>query len=467
MTEILVYLETLGCSKNLVDSEALLGFLLKRSFRVLDSPEGAHLLLLNTCSFIESAREQAIERILDLARIKEEQGGVLAVFGCLPQRYAEELAVEMPEIDYLSGVGRQEEIAAALEVLLRERGDVTGTPVGEGGMFAGFVDRPLLTPPHLAYVKIAEGCSRRCSFCAIPSIRGNFRSRPIDAIVGETETLVAGGVREINIISQDTAAYGRDSGADLISLVRGLSTIEDLRWVRLFYLHPAMITAEEILELYEVEKVVPYLDMPIQHASDSMLRRMRRGHTRAELETLLTRLRKARPDLVLRTSVLLGHPGETESDFQELLELLDRHPFHKLGVFTFSEEEGTAAAGNPDAVEMEIVQERLERLQLTQIAISEELNSELVGKRFDGFVEALESVGEGLPASRSLDPLSSSPFEGMKAAVRISRDAYEVDGHLFLAEEDSLSLGDFVSVEITEADVYDLKGRLTPDAGLS
>ncbi len=463
-----VYLESLGCSKALVDSEAALGFLLRSGYELRDDPRDAELLLLNTCSFIESAREQSVERILELARTKAETGARLAVIGCLPQRYADELRQELPEIDLLAGVGRQEELSAAVDALFaqgEERGERGTSDLATGAPrsgFAGLAERPLLTPPHLAYVKVGEGCSRGCSFCAIPGIRGTFRSRSEEEIETEVRALVAGGVREVNLISQDTAFYGRDRGAPaLLSLVRRLAETPDLRWIRIFYLHPALTELGELVELFSLPRVVPYLDMPVQHASDAMLRKMRRGHDRARLEALLSGLRRELPDLTLRSTVLVGHPGESEADFDQLLAMLESHPFDKLGVFAYSREEGTAA-GAEHPLPPEVIAERVERVQVTQMAVSEERNRLLVGRSFEGVVEALAGEGDGLPPTRSLDPLASSPFPDAVAAIRTERDAYEVDGYLFLAEDAGLRLGQWVEVEVTGADVYDLRGRLLP-----
>ena len=461
MTPRRVYLESLGCSKTLVESEAALGFLLGDGWTVAEDPESAELLLLNTCSFIEAAREQSVERILELARLKEESGARLAVVGCLPQRYASELRSEIPEIDLLAGVGQQAELTSAIEDLFAEKGaDSALTPAAPKVSFAGFEERPLLTPPHLAYVKIGEGCSRKCSFCAIPGIRGRFESRTPESIETEVRALVERGVGEINLISQDTAFYGRDrGGAELLSLVRRLSVVDELRWIRVFYLHPTLVELPELLELYSLPRVVPYLDMPIQHASDGMLSLMRRGHDRARLASLFGALRRERSDLCLRTTVLVGHPGETEEDFDRLQEFLAEHPFDHLGVFGYSEEEGTAAPGLGEAVPPEIVAERVEAIQVAQMGHSEDRGRQWLGRRLTGVVEALADLGDGLPPGRSLDPLESAPFPEARAALRTARDAYEVDGHLFLDDDAGLSLGDWIEVEVTGSDVYDLRGR--------
>lgn len=458
-----VYLESLGCSKTLVDSEAALGLLLGRGFRHEADPAAAELLLLNTCSFIESAREQSIERILELARLKSETGAKLAVIGCLPQRYAGELRAEIPEIDLLAGVGQQDRLAEALAALFaREVADPSAalTPAAPRISFAGFSERPLLTPAHLAYVKVGEGCSRHCSFCAIPGIRGRFQSRPPEAIEAEVRALAARGVREINLISQDTGFYGRDSGgAGLLALVERLSRVEALTWIRVFYLHPTLVELPELLALFALPRVVPYLDMPIQHASDRMLGLMKRGHDQARLRGLFTALRRERPDLTLRSTVLVGHPGETDADLAELLDYLAELPFDHLGVFGFSAEEGTAAPALGPAVPPELIAERVEAVQLAQMTHSEERAARWRGRRTLAVVEALAEKGEGLSPERSLDPLASAPFAGVRAALRTPREAYEVDGHLFLEDDAELDLGQWVEVEVIGSDVYDLLGR--------
>jgi ribosomal protein S12 methylthiotransferase len=458
-----VYLESLGCAKTLVDSEAALGFLLGQDFRHEADPAAAELLLLNTCSFIEAAREQSIERILELARLKGETGAKLAVIGCLPQRYAEELRAEIPEIDLLAGVGQQDRLAAALGALFASGGGPAAgelTPGAPRISFAGFAERPLLTPPHLAYVKIGEGCSRHCSFCAIPGIRGRFESRTPAAILAEVEALAARGVREINLISQDTGFYGRDQdGAGLLPLVTQLSRIEALTWIRVFYLHPTLVELPDLLALFALPRVVPYLDMPIQHAADRMLTLMRRGPAQARLHALLGGLRRERPDLTLRSTVLVGHPGETDADLAELLDFLAEQPFDHLGVFGYSSEEGTAAPALGAAVPPELIAERVEAVQLAQMTHSEERASRWIGRRVPAVVEALAGRGDGLPPERSLDPLASAPFAGARAALRTPREAYEVDGHLFLEDDAELELGQWVEVEVTDSDVYDLLGR--------
>jgi len=459
-----VYLESLGCAKTLVDSEATLGFLLGQGFQAEGDPAAAELLLLNTCSFIESAREQSIERILELARLKGETGAKLAVIGCLPQRYADELRAEIPEIDLLAGVGQQDRLATALAALFSAgaatAGDGELTPAAPRISFAGFAERPLLTPPHLAYVKIGEGCSRHCSFCAIPGIRGRFQSRPPAAVAAEVAALAARGVREINLISQDTGFYGRDQGGPgLLPLVEQLSRIEALTWIRVFYLHPTLVELSDLLALFALPRVVPYLDMPIQHASDRMLALMRRGHAQDRLHALLGGLRRERPDLVLRSTVLVGHPGETDADLERLLDFLAERPFDHLGVFGYSTEEGTAAPSLGPAVPPELIAERVEAVQLAQMTHSEERARRWVGRRLLAVVEALADRGEGLPPERRLDPLASAPFAGVRAALRTPREAYEVDGHLFLADDTELELGQWVEVEVVASDVYDLLGR--------
>ncbi|MBN2171526.1 MAG: 30S ribosomal protein S12 methylthiotransferase RimO [Candidatus Krumholzibacteriota bacterium] len=461
-----LYLETLGCSKNLVDSEALLNLLPDGRFVPVADPLSADLIVLNTCGFIEAAREENVERLLALVAVKRETGARLAVIGCLSQRYARTLAEEVPEIDLLAGVCQQAELAGALTELGAAAGAPRSlVPASPRISFAGCLGRPLLTPPHLAYVKVSEGCSRACAFCAIPAIRGPYRSRTPADIEAEVRELAERGVGEINLISQDTAAYGRDSGEDLPGLVRRLARVAGPHWLRLFYLHPALVDLPGLLDIFAQPRVAPYLDLPIQHASDPVLARMRRGHDRARLAALLGGLRRERPDLCLRTTVMVGHPGETAVDFAALLDFLAEHPFDKLGAFVFSAEEGTPAAAMPDAVPAELAAERLERLQLQQMEISAERHAALVGRVLGCFVEALAGVGDGLPPGRGVDPLADGPFPNARAALRTERDAYEVDGHLFLDDAGELSLGQYVEAEVLAADVYDLRGRLanTPD----
>ena len=458
-----VYLESLGCSKNLVDSEAALGFLLKEGFQSVDAPEGADLLVLNTCGFIEDAKRQSVERILELAELKKRSGAKLMVFGCLSQRYADELGREIPEVDLLAGVGQQERLAEAVKTLFSERGESGElTPAKPRISFAGYLSRPLLTPPHLAYLKLGEGCSHACAFCAIPAIRGKFLSRDSSDIVGEAEAMIARGVGEINLISQDSAFYGRDRGEKdgLQALLARLSELDGLRWIRLFYFHPALVGTDQLLRIFELPKIVPYLDMPVQHASNRMLKIMRRGHDRDYLSRMLSELRRARPDLSLRSTVLVGHPGEGEEDLEELIDFMEEHPFDKLGVFGYSAEEGTEAEDLPNTPESEEIADRVDRVRLAQMPISEERARGLIGTRLTGVVEELAGRGEGLPEARRLHPLESSPFDGVRVALRTERDAYEVDGYLYLDDDRGLELGDWLEVEVEDSDVYDLKGKV-------
>lgn len=431
---------TLGCPKNLADSESMLGQLHRAGFRA-GRPEEAELIVVNTCAFLTASQQESIDTILELARLKSE-GPLqkLVVAGCLSQRHGESILDEMPEVDYLLGPGTVREVAAVAAGLL------DGTlPRGAslGGMEAAAFEwepRVLAGHRHTAYVKISEGCNNTCSFCIIPQLRGKHRSRPIEDIEAEVKRLVGFGVREITIVAQDTTSYGLDlyKRFALPELLARLDVIPGLEWIRLLYTYPRYFT-DELVECFgRLERLVPYVDMPIQHASETVLRRMRRGLSWSGTETLLERL-KAIPGMVLRTTVITGFPGETDSEYGELLAFARRFEFDHLGAFAYSTEEGTPAGAMPDQVPEEVRWQRRDELLLAQRKISQRRNRARIGQRLDVLIDGYE------PARRV-------------ARGRWYGQALEIDGVVRVSTTKQPEVGSLQKIRIKGAGPYDLVG---------
>lgn len=437
---------TLGCDKNTVDSEHMMAALVGQGARVSTSVEGCEVIIVNTCGFIQAAKEESIEAILEACALKAE-GKVKAVaaVGCLVQRYRRELEEEIPEVDLFLGLEDLKELVPRL----RQRGllppDEPGIPI---------MERPLRVlaseTPHTSFLKISEGCDHTCAFCAIPLMRGLHRSAPLEALVAEAQALEAQGVKELNLVSQDTTWYGRDlrrrdpSAPGLGELLRALVQETSIPWFRLFYMYPAGITPQMVEILATEPRVLPYLDMPIQHGSDRILQAMRRPERAATIRERVAWLRKAVPDITLRTTVIVGFPGEDEEDFRRLLDLLEELRFDRVGAFVYSPEEGTPAASLPDPVSPEEKQERWETLMAVQREISRERNREQVG-RFETVLVDRSLEGDTLGYT----------WEG-----RTRGQALEVDGVTLLEGAEGVRPGDFVEVEIVEALDYDLLGRV-------
>jgi len=433
-----VYAVSLGCNKNRVDTETALGLLRDQGYRITDRPEEADILLVNTCGFIDPAKEESIDTILEMASYKHTgRCKVLAVTGCLSQRYSGDLMKELPEIDLLMGVNRYADLPAAIEkALSRERPCLCSDDFGYYEH-----DRVLTTPSYSAYIRIGEGCSNRCTFCAIPMIRGPYRSRNEDAILREIRSLAASGVREHILVAQDTTRYGTEnhSHTTLPDLMRKAAAIEGVDWLRVLYCYPDE-TDEALLDvLADLENVCPYLDIPIQHINADLLRRMHRRGTR---EDILRCVREARKrGLTLRTTLIVGFPGETEEQFRELLDFVEETEFDRLGAFAYSPEEGTPAAKMPNQISDEIKQERLDRLMLTQQKISLKKNRERIG--------SVEQV------------LVTDTDHSGNAVGRSSREAPEADGVIFISCENARPLpGQFIPVRIDSAQEYDLRGTM-------
>jgi ribosomal protein S12 methylthiotransferase len=438
-----VHLLTLGCPKNLADSELMLGALTGAGFQVTLDPAEAQVLIVNTCAFIEAAKRESLDAILEAAEIKSRGFGKrLVVAGCLSQRYGAELAERLPEVDVFVGTGN----FLDLPELLRRTEAPEARPVpyaGAAHLLAGS-EAPRVASGDFftSYLKISEGCNHRCSFCIIPAIRGRHESRPLRDLVAEARALAARGVREINLIAQDLTAYGRDLDppASLAALLRELSTVEELRWIRLLYCYPNFVTAELLDAIAELPKVVKYIDMPLQHADDAMLRAMRRERSGDGLRKLLARIRGRIPEVTLRTSFIVGFPGESDAAFGTLLDFVRELEFDRVGVFTYSREENTAAAEMPGQVPERVKRARRSELMRTQADISLRKNRGLVGREVEVLVEG---------------PM---PGNGMRARGRTRGQAPEIDGAVFLRGD--AEAGEFVRARVNRALSYDLHAQV-------
>ena len=431
---------SLGCSKNLVDTERMLAHLVKAGYEITPEVEEADVVVLNTCGFIESAKGESIDNILDLAWLKQN-GSLKAIVctGCLAERYREDIMKEMPEVDALLGVGSVDNIVAAVEAVSRGE-KYTSFEDKELCPLGG--DRVLTTPEYTAYLKIAEGCDNRCTYCAIPLIRGRLRSRPIEDIVKEAKELEALGVKELNLIAQDTTRYGLDLYGEysLARLVRAITKETSIPWIRLLYCYPDKITDELITELRENDRLLPYMDVPVQHISDRVLRAMNRHGDGKTVRDAIKRLRSAVPDVTLRTTALVGFPGENDEDFTELCEFIREVRFDRFGAFTYSAEEGTEAASFDGAIDEELKEKRYNTLMEIQLDISAELQKEKIGKSLTVLCEGYDVV--------------AGTHYGRSAA-----DAPDVDGKIYFSAPHRIDAGSFVTVRITEALDYDLIGE--------
>ncbi len=429
---------SLGCSKNLVDTEVMLHNLHKRGFEITFDTSEAEIIVINTCGFIESAKTEAIENILDAAELKTYgKCRHLIATGCLVERYREEVLDEIPELDALVGVGSLDKIADACEAVLRGERYTSFEDKNTSKLGGG---RVLTTLPHTAYLKIAEGCDNRCTYCAIPLIRGKFRSRPIEDIVEEAKQLEAEGVREINLIAQDTSRYGLDIYGEysLARLVREITEKTEIPWIRLLYCYPDKITDELIGELRDNPRLVKYMDIPIQHISNSVLRRMNRHGDRALIESVIEKLRREVPGIVLRTTAMVGFPGEGDADFEELCRFVKEARFERFGAFTFSPEEDTEAYSMDGQIDEQVKQDRYDCLMATQLTVLEDINASRVGAELDVLIDGYDTVAE--------------IYYGRSYA-----DAPDVDGKVYVrAAKGSYALGEFVRVRVTEALDYDL-----------
>ena len=431
---------SLGCSKNLVDTEVMLRKLYDAGFEITPEETEAEIVIVNTCGFIESAKQESIDNILDIAWLREH-GKCKAIIatGCLVERYREEVMRELPEIDAMLGVGSLEDIVEACHAVMRGE-KYTSFRDKETSRLGG--DRILTTPDHTAYLKIAEGCDNKCTYCAIPLIRGSFRSRTVEDIVREARELEALGVKELNLIAQDTTRYGLDIYGEysLARLVRAICESTSIPWIRLLYCYPDKITDELICELRDNPRLVKYMDIPVQHISDSVLKRMNRHGGKALIKETVKKLRESVPGIVLRTTAMVGFPGESEDDFCELCEFIKESRFDRFGAFTFSPEEGTPAAELDGAVDEQTKQDRYDVIMQTQLTVSEELNAEKIGKTLTVLCDGFDTVAE--------------IYYGRSYA-----DAPDVDGKVYFTSRKRVIAGEFVEVKITEALDYDVIGE--------
>ena len=433
---------SLGCDKNLVDSEVMLGLLDKKGYQIVDSEEDADIIVVNTCCFIHDAKEESIQTILEMAEYKKEgKLKALIVTGCLAQRYQQEIIDEIPEVDAVLGTTSYDHIVEAVEEAL----------VGNGHVVLEDVDalpdvkekRLVTTGGHYAYMKIAEGCDKHCTYCIIPKLRGNYRSVPMEKLLAEAKDLADQGVKELILVAQETTVYGKDIYGEksLHKLLRELCKIAGIQWIRILYCYPEEIYDELIQTIKEENKVCHYLDLPIQHASDAVLKRMGRRTSKTQLVEIIEKLRKEIPDISLRTTLITGFPGETQEQHEELKDFVDEMEFDRLGVFTYSPEEDTPAATMADQIPEEVKEDRQAELMELQQEIAFDLAEDMVGR------EVLVMI-EGKVADENA-------YVG-----RTYKDAPNVDGLIFINTDEELMSGDFARVRVTGALEYDLIGEL-------
>jgi ribosomal protein S12 methylthiotransferase len=452
---------SLGCPKNLVDSEVMMGQLKQHGYELTTDRESADVIVVNTCGFIQSAKEESINTILEMSELKDTANlKRLVVAGCLVERYRRDLLNQLPEVDAVLGTSEIEKIVAAVDPAAVEAQDAAFVASNAHAAHMTWMSRGLptyiydeqsprvlATPKHFAYVKIAEGCDHTCAFCAIPQMRGKYRSRRAGSILREAEQLAEQGVKELVLISQDSTQYGLDLGIKdgLADLLRSLARVDGIEWVRVMYTYPNSLSDATLAAMAEEPKVCNYLDMPLQHASAAVLKRMRRGGNRQLLEKLLNRARQFVPDITLRTTLIVGFPGETDQDFEELMQFARDVEFDRMGVFTYSDEEGTHGYGLGEKVPARVMRQRRAKLMREQAKISKRRNKALIGRRFRALLEGVSQESDLL------------------LQARLESQAPEVDGHVLIndAPEDFAGRpGDFIDLEISEAHDYDLIAKV-------
>lgn len=431
---------SLGCDKNRVDSEIMLSILSKEGYEIINDEKKADIIIVNTCGFIESAKKESIETILEMAQNKENgQCKSIIVSGCLAERYKEELINEMPEINAVVGTGNYRNICEIVKNTLEGKNGIVN--IGNIDYNFDYMDRIITTPQHYAYIKIAEGCDNSCSYCIIPTLRGKFRSRKIESIVNEAKGLVNRGVKEIILVAQDTTMYGKDIyGKKMISeLLQELEKVNGIEWIRLMYAYPEEITDELIETIKISKKICHYFDMPIQHISNNILNKMKRRSTKEQITSLIDRIRNEIPDVIIRTSIIVGFPNESDKDYNELKDFIKNYKLDRVGIFTYSAEEGTSAALMEGQIKDEIKIKRKNELMSIQSKISLEKNKMLIGKKVNIMIEGLSS---------------EEKYYG-----RSYGDAPQVDQTVFVDKSEKLlKLGDVVKIIITKAYTYDLVG---------
>ena len=437
---------SLGCPKNQLDTEVMLHEILQAGYEITPEDIEADVIIVNTCAFIESAKKEAIDNILDVAWLKKNRKlKAIIVTGCLAERYGEEIFKELPEVDAVLGVGSIHNIVDAIKAVTNKKkgskqkyfSHEDCNTVALGG------ERVITTPDYTAYIKIAEGCDNRCAYCAIPSIRGKFRSRPMEDLIEEAKQLESLGVRELVVVAQDITRYGLDlyGKYSLAELLHRITEATSIPWIRLLYCYPDKITDDLIAEMRDNPRILKYIDLPLQHVSNHMLSAMNRHGDGATVRGVVKRLREAIPEIVIRTTFIVGFPGETEADFEELCEFVKEQRFDHAGVFTYSREEGTPAYDLPDQIDEQIKQDRMDILMRLQMEINEELNEKKIGKIIDVVCE-------------DYDPVAEIHF-GRSAA-----DAPEIDGKVYFRSVERIAPGSFVKVKVRDVVDYDLYGNI-------
>ncbi len=431
---------SLGCAKNQTDAEIMLGLLSQDGYTIVENPSEADIIIVNTCGFIESAKQESINAILEMAQYKQERCKLLIATGCLSERYSDEISKELPEVDAIIGTGDFDSICKVIKAAFN----------GEKPIICGNKDRTpddnlpriLTTPSYSAYLKIADGCDNNCTYCAIPKIRGKYRSRTKENIIAEAKALAENGVKEIILIAQDTTRYGIDLYGKycLDELLEELVKIDGIHWIRVHYYYAEAITKELIDTMAKHDKICKYIDMPIQHANDDILRRMARRTNKAQMLEKINYIREKMPTATIRTSIIVGFPGESEEQFEELCEFVKEVKFDRMGVFAYSQEEDTAAANFDGQLKEKTKQARLDKLMKIQQEISLELNKQKIGKKTEVLVEGYDE--------------ENYLFYG-----RSEGDSIEVDSLVYFATENEVEAGDFISVEVLNVDEYDLVGK--------
>lgn len=437
-----ILLVSLGCDKNLVDSEVMLGMLAEKGYTFTDDEAEAEIAVVNTCCFINDAKEESVNAILEMAELKKSgQLKALIVTGCLAQRYQKEIREEIEEVDAIIGTSAIDKIAETIEDAIAGKSREHVLPLD--GKLSGNRKRMVTTGGHYAYLKIAEGCNKHCTYCIIPAIRGEYRSVPMEELMAEAETLVAGGVKELILVAQETTLYGLDLYGEkkLPELLSRLCRIPGLYWIRILYCYPEEITDDLIRVIKQEEKICHYLDIPVQHGSDSVLKRMGRKTDSEQIRNMVKKLRENIPDICLRTTLITGFPGETEKDHETLMEFVDEMEFDRLGVFTYSPEEGTPASLMPDQVGEDVKEKRRDAIMELQQEIAYEAAGKMEGKSVDAMIEGKIADEDAYVA-------------------RTYKDAPNVDGYLFIHTDRQLTSGDFVKVRITGSYEYDLIGEI-------
>lgn len=434
-----IALESLGCSKNLVDAEIMMGILNRKGYKLVGEFEEADIILVNTCGFIESAKQESIDTILDLAQLKENGNlKLLIVTGCLAQRYAKELQAEIPEIDAIVGTGSYQQIDEIIANLEKENNIVSLNDIE----FAYNEDLPryVTTPEYMAYLKIGEGCDNHCTYCIIPKLRGRYRSRKMEDIIKEAKDLASKGVKELVVIAQDTTKYGLDLYGEvkLPQLLEELAQIDGIKWIRIMYSYPESITEELVKVIKKYDNICNYFDMPIQHASNKVLKLMNRHTTKEDIKSKVEMIRKYIPDATLRTTIIVGFPGETDEDFNELVEFAKDMKFDRLGAFAYSREEDTPADKLPNHLDEDVKLQRRDQLMLVQQEISQNLNAQKIYNEYEVLIE---------------EQIEDKVYIG-----RTQGDAEEIDSIVYVKSENQLEIGSFVKVKINNALEYDLMG---------